>query len=394
MTQRCKNCGAELFAGQQFCRRCGAHTGLLAHDEVATRILPGQAPTGTEPLGGERNTDAGFGPRPTGAAYQPPQQVVPLQSAPPAATPRRRFGFGLLALLTFVVLLGVATIGLGLYFSHRAQPGTTARKIIINPPRPPAIPAPPGVPAVPGVPDAEEAGDFETLDEDGADVSDDKTVITKTFPLKADAGQFELYNVNGDIKIEGWDEPQAEVKVTKRGGDPDEREATEIKVQQTGNRLELRTQPGGGVEDVTYEVHLPRRLTHVRLSATNGDVKLSGLHGHIEITTQRGDVKLEDISGAVTTKTVTGNTKVVLADATADAPQTFNAVSGNVEIQLGAESNVALQADTTGGEITVSDALGLKVEKHLVGQHVAGPIGRGGPPLAIRTVNGNIKIKK
>ncbi|HEX8069397.1 MAG TPA: DUF4097 family beta strand repeat-containing protein [Pyrinomonadaceae bacterium] len=392
MTERCRNCGAELFAGQQFCRQCGARTSQLTHEDVATRILPGQAPAATEPLGGGHKTDPGFGARATGAAYQPPQQVVPLASAPPVAPARRGLGAGWVALLAVVVVLGLTTVCLGIFFALRAaQSGTTARRIVVNPPRPPAVPHPP---AVPEPPEPGAAGEFDTLDEENADVSDDKTVITKTYPLAPGAGQFELSNLNGDIKVEGWDEDQAEVKVIKHGGDPEERAAAEIKVQHAPDRLELRTSPGGGVEDVTYEVRLPRRLAHVRLSATNGNVKLSGVHGQIEVTAQNGNLKLEDVSGAVTTKTVSGNTKIVLADAGEGAPQSFNAVSGNVEIELGEEANVEVQADTVGGQIILADSLGLKVEKRLVGQHAAGPIGRGGPPLAVRTVSGNIKIKK
>src|SRR5437764_14899485 len=95
MSERCKNCGAELFAGQQFCRQCGARTGLLTQDDAATQMLPPQqpqqqtnAPASTVPLAGERGTGPNFYARPT-AAYGP-QQVTPLAHAEPPA--RRRGG--------------------------------------------------------------------------------------------------------------------------------------------------------------------------------------------------------------------------------------------------------------------------------------------------------------
>ncbi len=393
MNERCKNCGAELFAGQQFCRSCGARTSLLSHDDVATQILSGQqtnAPTATTPLAGERGTDPNFGPRPTApAAYRPPQQVMPLAPAAPAARRRASLGWTLLAL--FVFAMGATLIAAGYFFTHQVRP--LARRIVV--PAVPAVPAVPRPPLPPGVPVADE--DAETLDEDGADVSDDKTVITKTFPLTPGAGQFELSNVNGDIRIEGWDKPQAEVKVIKHGGTPDERAEVEIKLQQAGDHLELRTAPGnqGDVDDVVYEIKLPRRMLHIGLSAMNGDVKLTGVSGQIEITAQRGDIKLADVGGALTTKTLTGNTKIVLdASARADAPQSINAISGNIELQLGDETNAEVRADTTSGEIKIDDEFGLQVEKRLVGQHLAGRLGHGGPPLVLKTVSGNIKIKK
>ncbi len=391
MNERCKNCGAELFSGQQFCRSCGARTELRAHDDVATQLLSDQqanAPTATKPRAGERTTDPNFGPLPTApaAAYRPPQQVMPLAAATAPAA-RRRPSFALILLSLFIVLGGATLLGLALAYQKLRSTASTTRTITISPP---AIPRPPP-PRVPVI-----RGDAETLAEDDADVSDDKTVITKTFPLAPGAGQFELTNLNGDIKIEGWDKPQVEVKVTKHGGTPEEREAVEIELQQAGDHLALSTAPDGqgDIEDVRYEVKLPHRLQHITLSTLNGDVKLTGVHGHIEVTAQRGDIKLEDVGGALITKTLTGNTKIVLATrAPGDAPQSFEAISGNVEVQIGDTPNVEVRADTTSGEIKVDDAFGLQVEKRLVGQHLAGRLGQGGPLLVIKTISGNIKLK-
>jgi Putative adhesin len=391
MSERCKNCGAELFTGQQFCRQCGARTGLLAHDDVATQMLPQQqpsqqpnAPAATVPLAGERGTDPNFSSRPT-AAYRP-QQVTPL--APAAPPPARRRGS--LGWTLFVVLLcafGAICVA-GFYAFQKAnQPTRIVR--IVKPPVPPGLTnAPP--------PNAAADEDTDTLDEDGADVSEDKTVITKTFPLAMDAGQFELSNVNGDVRIAGWDEPQAEVKVTKHGGTPEDREGVEIKVVQSGNHLALQTatREAGQIKDVLYEVKLPRRLTHLALNTTNGDIKLADIHANIEIATQHGDIKLAQVGGAITTNSLAGDTKVALADTGVDAPLSFNTVNGNVEVQLSDTANAQVRADTTAGEIKSDDSLGLKVEKQMVGQHIAGQLGRGGPPITIKTVHGDIKIKK
>ena len=40
MAEACSNCGAELFAGQQFCRQCGAPTLKFSTGDVPTQILP------------------------------------------------------------------------------------------------------------------------------------------------------------------------------------------------------------------------------------------------------------------------------------------------------------------------------------------------------------------
>src|SRR5437588_488179 len=62
MSERCSKCGAELFAGQQFCRRCGAAV-KGAGGDAPTQILPqgaqggAGAAVGTSPFGGGAATD-------------------------------------------------------------------------------------------------------------------------------------------------------------------------------------------------------------------------------------------------------------------------------------------------------------------------------------------------
>jgi hypothetical protein len=398
MTQRCRNCGAELFAGQQFCRQCGARTGLLSHDDVATQILPdqpsgraaAQPPTATAPRGGSgRTTDPNFGPLPTGPAYHPPQQVTPLGAHAAANIPAQRGGGGkfmwVLLSLFLVVLLGGAGVA-GIYFITHRPNSASARKIVVNPPKPPIVPHPPGVPA-----EADEE-DSDTLDEDGADVSDAQTVITKTYALTPEEGAFEVKNLNGDITVEGWDEPQAEVKVIKRGGSPEDRENMEIKVDRGGNHLGLQT--GGGEGEVIYEIKLPHRLQHVGLSTLNGNVKIAGVHSGLEVVAQNGNVKLEDVGGAISAKTLHGNMKVVLAADGHDAEQVFTVLNGNIGVELQGDINATVKLEATTGSIDIDDALGLSVVKQMVGQRAAGQLGQGGPPLVIKTLSGNIKLKK
>src|SRR5205807_4535058 len=255
---------------------------------------------------GERGTDPNFYARPT-AAYGP-QQVTPLAHAEPPA--RRRGGsLGWALVVVLICAIGAVSVA-GIFILQSArQAARSARS------RQPALPAPPAMPNVSLPPNVAANPDADTLDEDGADVSEDKTMITKTFPLAMDAGQFELSNMNGDVRIEGWDSPQAEVKVTKHGGTPEAREDVEIKVVQSGNHLALQTatRDASEIKDVLYEVKLPRRLTHVALNTANGDVKLAGVHAQIEIATQHGDIELAQVGGAITTNSLAGDTKVTLA---------------------------------------------------------------------------------
>src|SRR5436305_10930412 len=90
MVEHCSNCGAELFAGQQFCRRCGAAVGRALED-APTQLFPQGASSpgatnsgatnsgpvvGTSPLGGGARTES-VGPQPSTAYRQQTSYQLP-----------------------------------------------------------------------------------------------------------------------------------------------------------------------------------------------------------------------------------------------------------------------------------------------------------------------------
>lgn len=406
MTERCGNCGAELFEGQQFCRACGTPTRRFSGEELPTQLLPHQqqpqstqpqqpqnTPLSTAPLYGGRNTSdpvygAGYPsyPPPAGA---PPQQRHTSPVAVTAPPPRRRSRGWLYAVVALLIFFGGASLVAGLFFANRSQRVVRGvRPKVSAPPAPGVMPPPPPFSSV-GEEDV-------LLENEGAEVSGNQTTITKTYPL-AKNGAFALHNINGDITIEGWDEQQAEVKIIKRGGSPQARDALKIMHEQSADRLAFNTMPemrAGGVEEVRYEVKLPRNLRELQIVSNNSNVELTGANAaSISVMVQRGNIELEDVSGTVNSRTTKGNTTVVIGDAPRTAPQVFNGISGNIEIELSPEVNAELKAETISGDIEVDEDLGIKVEKRMIGQQAVGRIGKGGEPIVVKTVSGNIKIK-
>ncbi|HYY95542.1 MAG TPA: zinc-ribbon domain-containing protein, partial [Pyrinomonadaceae bacterium] len=164
MSERCSKCGAELFAGQQFCRRCGAAVAGSAGDDAPTQILPQGAQTGgagvatdTSPLGRGAHTDAVGQRQPSGfqtpASYQQPanfQPTAPLVgqsfgsrplAVEPPAQGRSRRGAWFVALLVVALLcVGVAG-GAGLMW-WRARQRTIIVERMSHGPNAPGIPPP------------------------------------------------------------------------------------------------------------------------------------------------------------------------------------------------------------------------------------------------------------
>jgi hypothetical protein len=398
MAERCGSCGAELFEGQQFCRACGTPTRQFSSEELPTQLLPHQqqqqqqqspphTPLSTAPLPGGRGTSdpvygAGY------QSYQPP--VVQQRHTSPvggALPPRRRSRVWVYAIIALLIFCGGAALVAGLFFANRGPRVVRVTRPKVAVPPLPAV-APPVMPA--------EAFDEDALlENEGAEVSGEQTTITKSYPLAKD-GSFVLRHVSGDITIESWDEQVAEVKIVKRGGSPEARDALRIMREQSAGRLAFNTMPGGrgGVEEVQYVVKLPENLRELEIVSQNSDIDIANFSAaSISINVQRGNIALEGVNGKVNTRTMKGNTKVVLGDAERVAPQVFNGISGNVELELPEGTDAQLKAETVDGNIEVDEEFGIKVEKPMIGQHAAGRIGKGGQPIIIKTVSGNIKIK-
>ena len=385
MTERCTNCGTELFAGQQFCRRCGART-LPLEGEAPTQILPDTAAApppasaATTTLPPQRGTGADlWGPRHTGPQTPFPSfaHTSPLAAVPAAAqaSKGRRW---LIPLLLGLLLLGALGGALGVAMFS----GAADRKIIVvdkgmHPPAPP----PPGL-----------APDETILDDAGATVTADETVLTKTFEL-GDGAVFTLKNTQGDIRVEGWDEDRVELKVTKRGGSAEDRQAARVRLTQTDELLALSSADTRQVK-VFYEVKLPRSLERMELSSRSGDVQVSKFGGSLAVSLQNGDIELDDVRGPVEAKLVNGDIEVVYRGAERDGPHEFTNVNGDVTLRLVEGMDADLKATIVNGSIDVDSKLGFQAQKKQPGWSVDTRLGDGGEPITVKNVNGSIAFKR
>jgi hypothetical protein len=392
MTERCTNCGTELFTGQQFCRRCGAPTAPLA-GEAPTQILqdtlaaPPPPASATTALPPQRGTGATmWGPRHTGPQTPIPSfaHTSPLAASPPAAEQPSKGRRWLVPALLGLLLIAVLGVALGAVMFRGAQTRMVIRERGMHPPMPPMPPVPPGLPGL--------APGETLLDDAGATVSADETVLTKSFDIDGDA-VFTLKNLQGDIVVEGWDEDRVELKVTKRGGSAEDRQAARVGLTQTDELLALSSADNRQVK-ISYEVKLPRSLERMELSSRSGDMKVSRFRGSLAVSLQNGDIELDDVRGPVEAKLVNGDIEVVYRDAERDGPHELTNVNGDVTLRLVEGMDADLKATIVNGSIDVDSRLGFQAQKRQPGWHVDTRLGDGGTPLTVKNVNGSIKFKK
>lgn len=390
--------------------------------EAPTQLFPGgvragaSAPAagGTSPLGGGAQTERVAGQRPTEYRPQASQQTSalvgqpfgsqPLMVGAPPPTPRRRRGLWLFALLAVFVLGAGLASGAAFLWLRAARQGTVVKVIKTGPPGAPVVPAIPLVPEVPPVPadlgerikEALKAhGVPLPLDESGAIVSGDATILTRTFELDSDAS-FSAHVISGSVTVVGADDAAAAVvKVIKRGGSESERAQARVLAAESEEGVTLLSAPApNGRVSVSYEITVPRRgLRRLEISAQKGDIKVNEFDGALDLTVTNGNVSVS-ANGAVRSRVTNGKTSVAYVGRHEET-QEFSVVNGDVEVFLtGGGPEVDLEAASTNGRIEVDGTIPVKAEKRGAGQRVEAELGGGGASLNVKVVNGNIKLKR
>jgi hypothetical protein len=365
--------------------------GTAAGGEAPTQLFPGGAPTGapapaapTSPLGAGAQTEGVSGQRPTEYHPQATQQTsvlvgqpfgsqpLTVGAPPPRVPPKRHVGLWLFALVgVFVLGAGLAT---AFVWWRVARPGTVVSIVKTAPP----APAAPPVPADLGETIKEALkghGVPLPLDEAGAVVSGDDTVLTRTFEIDSDAS-FAAHVMSGDVTVVGADTDEAVVKVVKHGGSAQERAATPVLAAETDEGVTLVSAPPGGRVSVSYEITVPRGLRQ------------------LEISVNKGDVSVREFAGAVRSRVLNGNTHVSLPAEGREGAQEFTVIKGDIEATVADGAGADLKAEALKGDIELDEEFGLRVERAAAGRRAAGRLGEGGDALLFKVTDGDIKIKK
>ncbi len=402
----CDNCGAEILSGHRFCRSCGRPTDDFAEEGTPTQMMPPEPP-----LRGPRDTATATPSRAeTSPVYAPPEQnyyqqpyapIQPPQQMPYYTPPRRsRSPWGWIFAVIALFLIGA--VGIAALVFNADRPGRRGSPAQQGPPPPPPPPPPPGT--------------NETVFGAGL------TTETRSFPFAARGGNLTLKTIKGNVTIESWDEPRAEVRVNK-GANAD------VRVVSDGSNLSIRTEPRGGAE-VEYEIKLPRNVGRieiesasadisvsdltggVQISNGNGEVTLSDMNGKIVVNTGNGDIRFADVQGELGANTGSGtiemndvNGKINANAANGDIRVTFggqsreplsiNTASGDIEVTFDSDVNADLAATTLTGDIALDESFGITVQRRQpVGREARGRIGSGGQSIQINSMAGDVRIQK
>lgn len=223
--------------------------------------------------------------------------------------------------------------------------------------------------------------------------------VEKSVALNAD-GHFRVENINGAIRIDAWDRNQVQIVAEKSASSEAALDEIEVEIRGEGDRVDVHTRLpksgwlfGGESGSVSYEIIAPEgaRVTAITV---NGQVRIEGITGQVEAKSVNGKVEIIDAAGVVESSTVNGSVDVSYIALPDSGSHGMTTVNGTVSLTLPDSAAGHFEVNTVNGGI--SSDFPLEISKKSFGnfRSVSDSIGEGGGSFKIKTVNGQVNIRK
>ncbi|MFY7912333.1 MAG: hypothetical protein ACOVO2_22390 [Emticicia sp.] len=243
-----------------------------------------------------------------------------------------------------------------------------------------------------------------------------------TVPVSDPSKEIKL-NVNlisGSIKVMGYDgkdvvidaiAPVSEKKQTRERTDGMKKISTndgfEIVAREQNNNINVSTDRVN--MKINLSIKVPRRSSLKLKTINDGDIYVESVSGNHEISNINGEIKMKNVAGSVVANTINEDIIINFTDITPNTPMAFTTLNGNVDVTFPAnvKANVKLKSDM--GEVltdfdidvdktaakikqTADKEKGLyKIQKD---EWTYGKINGGGPEIMMKTMHGNVLIRK
>ena len=217
-----------------------------------------------------------------------------------------------------------------------------------------------------------------------------------TVPLDG-AKSVKVSNVNGEISIEGWSKKSIHVVATKsaeadtRGAAREILKKMEIEIQRDGKNISISTKfPDNSGGRVDYQIKVPTGI-ECEAATVNGNLRIENAAGPVEGATVNGNINIVGARETLSAATVNGNVHATL-DGQPSGDLECATVSGSITLEVDANLKASIDASTMTGDIRAF----FPIEKSsgFLGKSASGKLNGGGVEIELRTVNGNIEIKK
>lgn len=214
-------------------------------------------------------------------------------------------------------------------------------------------------------------------------------------------GSFALSNINGAVKITGWDRSEVRIDAVKTADTRERLDELKIEVEAAADRVAVHTRyPQGsgsrgrnGHGSVAYTISIPRSARISKVELVNGALAVEGCTGDMEASTVNGEIQASGPGGNVNLSSVNGRIEAVMSRLDPARSVDLRTVNGEVRLVLPGNPSANLKASSVNGEITNDFGLAM-VKGRFVGRSMEGQVGGGGASIQLKTVNGKINVSR
>jgi Putative adhesin len=218
--------------------------------------------------------------------------------------------------------------------------------------------------------------------------------FVRTYPLNS-GGSFLLENVNGSVRVLGWEREEVEVRAVKSSfRNARDLDRVQIDVVSQPGRVAVRTlyPEGQGVEvAVEYVVHVPYRVLLGNVQTVNGSVLVRDVEGEGDLRSVNGNVEVLDSSGRFSARTTNGDLRLELRHLLDGGPMKVETVNGSVFLGLPSNASADLRVLSMNGDF-VSELPVVPRASTPASRVFRARLGEGGGPISVRTINGGIRL--
>jgi DUF4097 and DUF4098 domain-containing protein YvlB len=228
-----------------------------------------------------------------------------------------------------------------------------------------------------------------------------RETFDQSYPL-ALGGRVSLSNVNGDVSVDVWDQPEVRIQAVKEASSRERLEGLRIEVEARDGSVDIDTRypssrtlgwgSNHGHASVQYTLTVPRDSRLETVELVNGHLTVHGVRGGAAIECVNGDIRATELGGSIEMEAVNGTIELEYAGFDSADEVELETVNGAIDLVLGSGAGVDVTAETVNGRL--GSELGLEVRKgKYVGATMRGSVGGGGTPVRLETVNGSITVR-
>ncbi|MFD2718112.1 DUF4097 family beta strand repeat-containing protein [Hymenobacter monticola] len=251
------------------------------------------------------------------------------------------------------------------------------------------------------------------------DANNSKETLTVPLSAPGKPGTLEVGLVFGYIHVMGYNGKDVVVDASfrpKQGGRRAEPAPAGMKrlssagglnltVEEKNNHVEVSVEVPTQPVDLTIKV--PHNFSLQLTTVNNGDITVNNVSGELEISNVNGAIQLTDVSGSAVANTVNGNLTATFKSVSSGTPMAFSTLNGKVDVTFPGNLKAALKMKSERGEVfsdfdVAVDKAANKVTRTSqngltrlsTDDWTYGKVNGGGAEVMMKTMNGNIYLRK